>query len=68
MPKRTIILAIGGKSETGDVLDSIEMFDPAIGRWQPYEPMPCPLVFSACSAIGPLVYVLHGQTVVVFFF
>jgi len=59
------IYVFGGISD-GDVLDSVEEYDPVANRWRFVAPLPEPLHHAAAAAVGDSIYVIGGYRTLAF--
>lgn len=57
---RGVVVAVGGKNGGGEILSSVEVFDPVSGCWCEGPAIPCPLVFAACVADQERMFVTGG--------
>ncbi len=58
-----IIYAIGGFLETGQVVATVEAYDPKSNQWTTKRAMPQPRWFLTASVANGIIYVFHGTDV-----
>lgn len=57
---RRKIYVVGGESDWGGALGSVESFDPRIGSWEPVKQMPITRAAGAGAILGKCLYVCGG--------
>ncbi|XP_064478409.1 alpha-scruin-like [Ornithodoros turicata] len=56
------IMVVGGKDDSGEILQSVEVYNPASDSWLPYRNLPLPLMGSGVAFLDGLLYVAGGIT------
>lgn len=56
------IMVVGGKDDKGEILNSVELYNPASDSWVPYRHLPLPLMGCGVGFLGGMVYVVGGVT------
>jgi len=55
------LYVIGGQVDSGQIVGTVEAFDPVTGAWQTGCPMPTPRAFASAAEAGGKIYVFGGQ-------
>ncbi|KAH9376426.1 hypothetical protein HPB48_020092 [Haemaphysalis longicornis] len=56
------IIVVGGKDDNGEILQSVEVYNPATDLWVPYRNLPLPLMGCGVGFLDGMVYVVGGVT------
>ncbi|XP_077489184.1 alpha-scruin-like [Amblyomma americanum] len=56
------IMVVGGKDHKGEILQSVEVYNPASDAWVPYRNLPLPLMGCGVAYLAGMVYVVGGVT------
>ncbi|XP_049523034.1 alpha-scruin [Dermacentor silvarum] len=56
------IMVVGGKDDKGEILNSVELYNPASDSWVPYRSLPLPIMGCGVGYLAGLVYVVGGVT------
>ncbi|KAL3195166.1 hypothetical protein MRX96_045723 [Rhipicephalus microplus] len=56
------IMVVGGKDDKEEILNSVELYNPASDSWVPYRHLPLPLMACGVGFLGGMVYVVGGVT------
>lgn len=56
------IMVVGGKDEKGEILHSVEVYNPVTDSWVPYRNLPLPLMGCGVGFLDGMVYVVGGVT------
>ncbi|XP_022258245.1 beta-scruin-like [Limulus polyphemus] len=56
------IFIVGGKNDSGEILSSVEVYEPDFDQWTMVKPMPEPLMGCGATYLEGLVYVAGGVT------
>ncbi|KAH7968870.1 hypothetical protein HPB52_012067 [Rhipicephalus sanguineus] len=56
------IMVVGGKDDKEEILNSVELYNPASNTWVSYRHLPLPLMACGVGFLGGMVYVVGGVT------